>query len=1053
VACSACGFANAPSDRFCGGCGKAAAAVLAAPTGLQAVVQRRAGDGERKRVTVLFADLEGSTAAIEGLDPEAALGRIEPAVQIMMRLVHRYEGVVCRRLGDGILALFGAPVAHEDHAVRACFAALGIQRELREAGVGERARVGLNSGEVLYRTITSDLGIEVDVVGPVVHVAARMEQMAPAGSVYFTGETQALTQGLIESRDLGPLELKGASAPVETYEALGASLYVSRWEASRSRERAPFVGREGERMALGAALAALKQRHGGVVGVSGESGLGKSRLVHGTIGEGGPDGAHKALFAAATGLGRTIPYHALASALRDLFGISERDDAVRVHQRVATVLRDVDVSLLADAAMFASMVSLSAATSEWLAMDPHRKRLAAREATLRLCRRVAAAQPLLLVIEDMHWIDRDSEEVLRAVSELAREVALLVVLTYRSEYDDSWLQPVGGRRLRIAPLSDEEVRRSLTEWFVEAPETEQLIAQLTARAGGNPLFVEECVRDLTQSGALTAVTVEAAGVRRRYVCSQAPDAIRMPPSVHDVIASRIDRRSPDCVGLLQTLSMIDGRIPLWLAAAVSGQAPAAAEAILREAVAAEILVQASLYPEVEYVFAHALLREVAHDSLTRARRIEAHRRIVEAVESHHVERPQDHEEMLAYHAPRGELWDKAARYQAQAAERALARGSYAEAIAGMYAALQSFHVAGPSPEGTRRAIDQLRTLRALLYATGGNAAETRRILARAETLALEVDDRVRLGWVRADQSAQFWVEGANEAAVAAARQALEIAEQAGEIRLRALALFRLGLGFYAVGNYTEAADTLQCSSELLAGELRTERIGTAGATSVIAAGYLVTTLCELGRFDEAELLSREMVAAGADAGDVYSIAAAQMARCTLAIARAVDIASVLAPLEMLLGAVKAAGALAVSQFIESLLGRARYVNGDVAGSLALLSPKKEYGDVPRAHAHGLAKVWLAETLGAVRRIDEGLATLDAVELGARERGERGTLAHCWKARGELARAAGDLVKAEIHYRRSLAQAQQLSMVPVCEACEAALAALVAPSRILSSEEC
>ena len=1045
LTCSACGFANTPSDRFCGGCGKAAEAVaVAEPTAHQAVVQRRAGDGERKRVTVLFADLEDSTAAIEGLDPEAALGQIEPAVQIMMRLVHRYEGVVCRRLGDGILALFGAPVAHEDHAVRACFAGLGIQRELREAGMADRARVGLNSGEVLYRTIASDLGIEVDVVGPVVHVAARMEQMAPAGAVYLTGETQALTQGLIEVREVGPLDVRGASAPVETYEAVGASLYVSRWEASSLRERAPFVGREGERATLKTALAALARRRGGVVGISGEAGLGKSRLVHGTIGEGGPDGAHKALFAAATGLGRTIPYHALVSALRNLFGISERDDAGRVRQRVAAVLGDLDSTLMADAAVFASMVTLAAATPEWLAMDPRAKRLAARDATLRLCRRVSAATPLVLVFEDVHWIDRDSEEVLRAVAQLTRETPLLVVLTYRSEYDDSWLVATGGARLRMAPLGDEDVRRSLLEWFVEGPETERLVERLTARAAGNPLFVEECVRDLAQSGALTTLVVpDGTGVRRRYACSATPEAIRMPPSVHDVIASRIDRRSPDCVALLHTLSMIDGHVPLWLAAAVAGHAPAAAEAVLREAMAAEILVQASLYPDVEYVFAHALLREVAHDSLTRARRIEAHRRIVGAVEAHHAERPQDQAEWLAHHAVRGELWDKAALYQGLAAERALTRGSYAEAIAGMRAALKSFDEATPSPEATQRAIDQLRSLRALLYATGGDVAEIHRILVRAEELALGADDRVRLAWVRADQSAQFWVEGANEAAITAARRALEIAEQAGETRLRALALFRLGLGFYAIGDYAAAADALRRSGELLAGELRAERIGTAGATSVIAAGYLITTLCELGRFDEAELCSREMVAAAADAGDVYSIAAAQMARCTLAIAKAVDVAAALAPLETLLGAVKAAGALAVSQFIETLLGRARFVNGDTTGSLALLAPKKEYSVVPRAHAHGLAKVWLAEALGAARRIDEGMAALDAVERGAQERGERGTLAHCWKARGELARAAGDLVEAEIQYRRSLAQARQLSMVPVCAACEAALAALAA----------
>lgn len=1045
LTCRACGFANTPSDRFCGGCGKAAGAVaVAEPTVRHAVVQRRAADGERKRVTVLFADLEGSTAAIEGLDPEAALGRIEPAVQIMMRLVHRYEGVVCRRLGDGILALFGAPVAHEDHAVRACFAGLGMQHELREAGMADRVRVGLNSGEVLYRTIASDLGLEVDVVGPVVHVAARMEQMAPAGAVYLTGETQALTQGLIEVREIGPLDVRGASAPVETYEAVGASLHVSRWEASSLRERAPFVGREEEQATLAAALAALARRRGGVVGICGEAGLGKSRLVHGTIGEGGPAGAHKALFAAATGLGRTIPYHALVSALRELFGISERDDASRVRQRVAAVLRELDPTLLADTAVFASMVTLAAATPEWLTLDPRAKRRAACDATLRLCRRVSAATPLVLVFEDVHWIDRDSEEVLRAVVKLTDEAPLLVVLTYRSEYDDAWLSATGGTRLRMAPLGDADVRRSLLEWFVEGPETERLVERLTARAAGNPLFFEECVRDLAQSGALTSLAAtDGPGMRRRYACSEAPEAIRIPPSVHDVIASRIDRLSPDCVALLRTLSMVDGRVPLWLATAIARHAPAATEALLREAMAAEILVQASLYPAVEYVFAHALLREVAHDSLTRARRIEAHRRIAAAVEAHHVEQPQDQAEWLAHHAVRGELWNKAALYQGQAAERALARGSYAEAIAGMREALRSFDAASPSPEATQRAIDQLRALRALLYATGGDASEIHRILARAEELALGADDRMRLGWVRADQSAQFWVEGANEAAIAAARRALEVAEQAGETRLRALALFRLGLGFYATGDYAGATDALHRSVALLAGELRVERIGTAGATSVIATGYLITTLCELGRFDEAQMHSRELVAAATDAGDIYSMASAQMARCTLAIATAVDVAGALAPLETLLDPVKAAGALAVAQFIETLLGRARFVSGDTAGSLALLAPKKEYGVVPRAHTHGLAKVWLAEALGAARRIDEGMAALDAVERSAQDRGEQGTLAHCWKARGELARAAGDLVEAEIQYRRGLAQARQLSMVPVCEACEAALAALAA----------
>ncbi len=1033
------------SDRFCGGCGKAVADTAAAsPATRLAAVQRRGSDAERRRVTVLFADLQGSTAAIDGLDPEAALSQIDPAVQTMMRLVHRYEGVVCRRLGDGILALFGAPVAYEDHAVRACFAALGIQRELREAGLGDRVRIGLHSGEVLYRTILSDLGLEIDAVGAVVHVAARMEQMAPAGSVFLTEDTQALTQGLIDTRPLGLREIRGASAPVATYEAVGASLHVSRWQASSLRERAPFVGRDAETIVLQRALDAVRQGRGGVVGINGEAGIGKSRLVHGAIGEGGPDGAHKALFAAATALGRTVPYHALASALRDLFGISERDDPARVRRRVSTALDELDAALQPDAALFASVISLSAATADWLAMDPRQKRATALDACRRLARAVAARTPLVLVFEDVHWIDRDSDAVLLALAALARETALLVVLTYRPEYDDGWLTAAGGTRLSMAPLGDDDVRQSLARWFVRGAETERLIEQVTARAAGNPLFVEECVRDLAQSGALTTLVVaerrNVAG--RRYACAAMPETIRMPPSVHDLIAARIDRRSPDCVGLLRLLSLVGGRIPLWLAAAL-GATPAVAEAALREAVAAEILVQSSLYPEVEYVFAHDLLREVAHDSLTRSRRVEGHRRIVAAIEARNSERPHDQAERLAHHAAQGELWDKAGLYQGQAAERALARGSYADAIAGMRLALASFdQMAMRLPEASRRAIDQLRALRALLYATGGDAKETRQLLARAEHMALALQDRLRLGWVWADQSAQDWVEGDNAGAVASARRALEIGDQADDARLRGLALFRLGLGLHSTGDHVQAAEALRRSGELLSGPLRTERIGTAAATSVIVGGFLVTTLCELGRFDEARQVVDDLIAAADAAGDVYSMASAQMGRAALAIARA-DVGAAIAPLEAMLDAARGAGALAVSLFAQTMLGRARFVGGDVAGALSLLRPRKEYDAVPRAHAHGLAQVWLAEALVADRRHDEVARVLDDLEAGASQRGERATLAHAWKVRGRLSQGAGDLVEAEIQYRRSLAQARQLSMLPLCEACEAALAALAA----------
>ena len=1051
--CRACGVANLPGDRFCAGCG--AGLVAASVEALQPLASglppapiaahRRVGDGERKRVTVLFADLKGSTAAIEGLDPEAALNRIEPAVQIMIRLVHRYEGVVCRRLGDGILAIFGAPTAHEDHAVRACFSALGMQREMREAGMGEMLRVGLNSGDVLYRTISSELGSEVDVVGPVVHVAARMEQLATPGSVYMTGETQSLTQGLVETQAIGPREVKGASAPIEIYEATGALLHRSRWQASASRERAPFVGRDGERATLEAALAALDRRRGGVIGICGEAGLGKSRLVHSVVRDSDKESPHKTVFAAATALGRNIPYHALASALRDLIGIADSDDTQRISTILSTVLGELDPRLLADVPVFVSLISLAGATPEWLAMDPRGKRAAARDSFIRLARAAAARRPVAFVFEDMHWVDRDSEEVLRAVAELTREAPLLAVLTYRAEYNDSWLPAVGGTRLRMAPLGDDDVRRSLGEWFVEGPETEQLIERLTRRVGGNPLFVEECVRALAHQGALASIVVDGGSAqprRRRYACWETPDLITVPPSVHDVIASRIDRRSPDCVALLQTLAMIGARVPLWLAERVSGLTPTRTEAALHEAVSAEILVQASLYPDVEYTFTHALLREVAHDSLTRTRRVEAHRRILSAIETHHADRLPEHAEWMAHHAAEGELWDVAATHQGHAAERALARGSYAEAIAGLRAALESFERSSRSRETTERAIDQLRLQRALLYATGGDPAEIKAALTLAEELARGIDDRVRLAWVWADQSSQSWVEGENGQAIGAARRSLDIAEEAADLRLRALALFRLGLGLYAVGDYVGAAESLGRSCDLLSGDLKAERIGTAGATSVLGGGYLVTTLCELGRYDEADHRLTQAIAAAAAARDIYSIAAAQIARCMLAIARG-DVATAMPALEALLGAARTAGIVAVTIYLETLLGRAKFIAGDYAGAVELLSEKAETASVPRASLHGLTKIWLAEAKIAAGMAAEADAILEEAEREMTERGEAGSLAHCWATKGKAALMGGNLPAAEAAFARGLDQANILWMRPVADICKAGLAGVAA----------
>lgn len=1040
LSCLFCGAAARADDRFCSQCGKPldAANGPAKQPGSPIKDLRRASDGERKRATIMFADVTDSTAAIEHLDPEAALGRLEPPLQLMTRLVQRYEGVVCRRMGDGILALFGAPVTHEDHAVRACFAALGIQQELRDAGMPTMVRIGLSSGDVLYRTISTDLGLEIDVAGLSVHIASRVENLAPPGSVYLTGETQALTQGLIETRPLGPRKVKGTTAAIELHEATGASRYRSRWQAQAARERAPFVGRKAECAELTHALHDLAAGRGGITGISGEAGLGKSRLVRAVVEAQPARRKYLLTIASTTAFGGDVAYHALVSALRDVFGISEDDSAEQALASIEAGLAQIDTALLTEASVLSPLIVPSSATREWLDLDASGKRNSVTAACVKLVRAIARTIPLVLIFEDLHWIDRDSQHVLQAVSSLVHSEPLLIMLTYRTEYDDAWIADMGGRRMHISPLSDDEIAQSLREWFVEGPEADDLIGRLVGRVEGSPLFVEECVRALAQQGSLAAVSndVTGSGPQRRYACWQVPGSIEMPPSMHDVIASRIDRQSHSCVLLLNTLSVVPRRIPLWLVEGVLGRSPAATAA-LQEAVSAQILVSVTLSPDIEYDFTHAVLREVAHDSLTRPRRAEAHRRVFSTIETYHSDRLQDHAEWLAYHAVEGQMWDQAALYQGLAAERALVRGSYTEAIGGIRSALEAYERSSRSVEATQRAIDHLLRLRRVLSATGEISEEAHRAVSRAELLAEGIGDRLRLGWAWNERCAARWIEGRNLEAIDFARRSIEVAEQFGEVRLKASALQRLGVALHTIGDYPGAADALSECCDLLTGDLRFERIASTYPTVILAGGYLVSTLCDLGRYDEAERRMGEVIAVAAATRDLAGIGSAQIAHCILTAARG-KVADTIAPLEALLGAVTASGARQVVQYLRMQLGRAKLLAGDAAGAAIVLDSTDETEPLRHSYIYRLTRTCHAESLVELGKLDQARNILEEVEEDLARRGEAGTLVHCMIVRAKIALANGDLASAILAYEHAAQRAGALSLQPLCKVCENAL---------------
>jgi class 3 adenylate cyclase len=416
-------------------------------------------EGERKQVTVLFADLRGSMELLADRDPEEARKLLDPVLERMMEAVHRYEGTVNQVLGDGIMALFGAPIAHEDHAVRACFAALDMQAAIRKYaeevrrlhGIGIQIRVGLNSGEVVVRAIGSDLHMDYSAIGQTTHLAARMEQLAAPGSILIPADTLRLAEGYIEVKPLGPVPLKGLPAPVEVYEMIGVGPLRSRLQAAAARGLTRFVGRDHELERLRQALGRAVTGQGQVVALVGEPGVGKSRLVwelthshrtHGWL----------ILESGAVSYGRATAYLPVIDLLRGFFKIQQADDQRSIREKVTGKLLTLDRALEPTLPAFLALLDVPTDSPQWEGLDPVQRRRETLEAVKRLLVRESQVQPLLVVCEDLHWLDTESQAVLDSLAESPPAARLLLLVNYRPEYQHGWGNKTYYSQLRLDPL-------------------------------------------------------------------------------------------------------------------------------------------------------------------------------------------------------------------------------------------------------------------------------------------------------------------------------------------------------------------------------------------------------------------------------------------------------------------------------------------------------------------------------------------------------------------------------------------------------------------------
>jgi len=1052
--CSNCGIQLSPTAKFCPECAHPVAAGPAEPRfaspesytpkhlAEKILTSKAALEGERKQVTVLFADLKGSMELLADRDPEEARKLLDPVLEHMMEAVHRYEGTVNQVMGDGIMALFGAPLAHEDHAVRACYAALRMQElvkryaeDARHAhGVNVQIRVGLNSGEVVVRAIGSDLHMDYTAVGQTTHLAGRMEQLANPGSILLTPSTLELVEGFVAFKALRPVPVKGLADPVEVYEVTGVGPARTRLQAGARRGMTRFVGRDPELEQLCRAQELASDGHGQVVAVVGEAGVGKSRLVYEFIHSHRLQG-WRVLESASVSYGKETPYLPVSNLLKSYFKIQDQDDHREVREKVIGKLLTLDEALKATLPALLGLFDVPVPDTGWQAIDPLQRRQRILEAVTSLLLRESQAQPLVVVFEDLHWIDTETQSFLDSFVERLPTRCLLLLVNYRPTYQHSWGDKVYYRQLPIDALTPDSVDDLLATLLGSNVTLEPLKRALIERTEGNPLFLEETVRTLVETKVLT-------GERGAYRLAKSIESIEMPASVQAILAARIDRLPPDEKALLQTAAAIGKDVPHVLLQRAARVPEEAIRRILAHLRAAEFLYEAALVPELEYTFKHTLTQEVVYGGLLHEQRRALHARIAEAIQTFHPDRLPQQGDRLAHHAFRGGLWSQAVAFLGQAGERALAVAAYGPAAATFEQALVSVQHLPERPDTRAQAIHLHLNIRHAWQAIG-EIERSATHLQEAERLS-EVDgDQRQLARVHSFMAQHFRLKGELARAVESGERALTIATHLDDSALRVLAKALLGSVYNAQGSYRRAADLLRTCAESPPRSLIGPDEYIAGLVPVFWRVHLVSCLAELGDFTEAIGHGEEGMRLAEAAEHQYGVIFTRWSLGTVALLKG-DVEQAVALLERGLALCRSLKVPLAFPLLTSSLGAAYSLSGRWSDAISLLEEGVKAGvSMKRVEGHALLLARLGEAYLLAGRVDDAhTAALQALQL-ASEKGERGHEAYALCLLGDVAsrEAAVNMAAGETSYLRASGLAEKLSMRPLVAHCHLGLGKL------------
>jgi class 3 adenylate cyclase/DNA-binding winged helix-turn-helix (wHTH) protein/tetratricopeptide (TPR) repeat protein len=994
--------------------------------------------GERKHVTVLCADLKESLERLAEGDAEKALETLEATLTLMKQTVHRYGGTVNIVTGEGIVAVFGAPVAFEDHAVRACLAVLEIREAVQRSGHGVHdpgnpsvlVRAGLSSGEVVTRLIENGGDTHYWAIGPTAHQAARLEQIAPPGTLLVSAETLRLAEGHVQ---VEALATANAHSGQLVYELVGAQPPKTRFQVLASRGLTSFMGRNAELEQLERLEAKARRGHGQVVVIIGEPGLGKSRLVHEFV---RCERASPSLVLETAPLSyrSAASYEPVVDLLKTYFRIAESDEVAERRNKVADRLLGLDGALALDLPALLVLLDIPVEEPSWQEFNAFQRRERILAALKRLLLREAQRQPVILVLEDLHWIDSETQAFLETLIDGLASAPVLLILTCRPEYAHPWGSKTNYTQMRLDALPPEAVDAFLRSMLGD--DTSLVALKQSLQSQGNPFFLEESVRTLVETSLLE-------GVPGDYRLVHPMPELPIPPSVHALLAARIDRLSGRSKRLLHAASVVGKDVPHAILELIADLEEGDFRCALANLQDAEFVYEVRLFPDLEYTFKHALTHGVAYGSLLAEQRRTLHRRIVDAVERLYPDRVGEHVEQLAYHANEGELWEKAANYLRWAGTKAEARSGLLDALAWLKQALVAVRRLPENRTTLEQATEICLEVRAVL-AQLGEPRQALEFLREAEILAERLNDDHRRCRVRSRMINLQVMLGEFDQAFASGERVLAFAHALGDSELYGETTNCLGMIHFFRCDHARVL-------ELLADNARSRLANRPGMSHILYQdySYLIMSLAELGRFAEAAECEIEMMRLAESTRHPHSIGFAHRAAATFHILKG-DWEKARALIEGWLEVIRSGNvalqrptAIASSAWVLAQLGETSKALKSLQEGEQAIQMQVASGVVVH---QGSAYHCLGRACLLLGRLDEARRLADrAVESSS---SQPGFAAHALNLLGDIAShpEGSDLQTSEVYYRRALALAEPRGMRPLVGHCHHGLGKLYLRTR-------